>query len=467
MYASYTLELNPPGWDRLWQFASARMTRTFQRRPKVPNEWRRSYRLVLALVAVAFLSSGASAKELSAEIADAMPIVTETFTYLHENPELGKQEFKAHDFILQHLKALGFEQFVLSAEAPTAVIAVLDSGRPGPVIALRAEMDARPLEKGVNEPNSHAPRSKIDGVMHNCGHDAHASMLLGAASILIRNQDKFVGKVVFLFQPAEETPGGADDIVHERILPKLGVEKIFAAHSAPGLAVGSISASAGAALAGSNSFKIRLTGRGSHAAAPFDGDDIPLLTTHLVQQISYFPARRLDIANRPVIVSVTKMIADGPASNELPTTAEIRGTVRAFEDPIVGSDGHVPLQQLLKDEVDRFAAAHGIAADWEFHVGSPPTVNDPRTFAEVAPLLTSAWPGVFDTRPFRGMFSEDFAYYTRDLHSIYFGLGVGKDGLGNVGVHSPEFTISPEAFPYGVRLLVTLARIGTSGTGTW
>jgi amidohydrolase len=362
---------------------------------------------VVALLAHPTLSS---AKDLSADVADALPLVTQTYTYLHEDPELGKKEFKAHDFLLAQLKTLGFDRFVPSDEAPIAVIAVLDSGRPGPVVALRAEMDARPLETGVNEPRVHQPRSKIDGVMHNCGHDAHAAMLLGAASVLIRNKDKIAGKIVFLFQPAEETPGGADDIVHEKILTRLGVEKIFAAHSAPGLAVGSISASPGASVAGSNTFKVRLKGRGSHAAAPFEGDDIPLLTTHLVQRLSYLPARRLDIANRPVVVSVTKIVVDGPASNVLPTAGEISGTVRAFEDPSAAGEGKLPIQSLLKDEVDRFAVEHGITAEWEFHAGSPPTINDAQTFSELAAPLTLAWPGIFDTGPFRGMFSEDFAY---------------------------------------------------------
>ncbi len=292
-------------------------------------------------------------------------------------------------------------------------------------------------------------------------------MLLGAASILIRNKEKFAGKIVFLFQPAEETAGGADDIVHEKILTGLGVEKIFAAHSAPGLAVGSISASPGATLAGSSTFKVKLTGRGSHAAAPFDGDDIPLLTARLVQQLSYLPARRLDIANRPVVVSVTKIIVQGPALNVLPTMGEIGGTVRAFEDPSAADGGNVPIEQMVKDEVDRFSAANGIAADWEFRAGSPPTVNDAQTFSQIAPPLASAWPGIFDTTPHRGMFSEDFAYYTRDFHSIYFGLGVAKDGLGGVGVHSPDFTISPDAFPAGVRLLVMLARLASLGKAEW
>jgi amidohydrolase len=142
----------------------------------------------------------ADAGDLNGALQAASGVVREAYTFLHENPELGKKEFKAHAYIEDKLKALGFTDFIASVEAPTAVIAVLDSGK--------AEMDARPLEGNKNEPLSHSPRSTIDGLMHNCGHDIHAALLLGAAAVLKQNMDKFAGKVVFLFQPAEETPGG-------------------------------------------------------------------------------------------------------------------------------------------------------------------------------------------------------------------------------------------------------------------
>jgi amidohydrolase len=442
------------------------------RPPRGGSDVKQAIRSLLPVVGYLILFTAMSAAgplqaRLADEIAGVLPVTMETYTYLHENPELGKNERKAHDFIGARLKAIGFDRLIASKEAPTAVIAVLDSGRPGPIVALRAELDARPLEPGVNEPAGHSPRSKTDGVMHNCGHDAHAAMLLGTAALLMRNSDMVAGKVVFLFQPAEETAGGADDIVHEKILSNLGVEKIFAVHSAPGLKVGFVSASSGASLAGSSTFQVTLKGRGSHAAAPYDGDDIPLLTTHLVQQLSYLPARRLDIANRPVIVSVTKIAVDGPATNVLPATSNIGGTVRAFEDPLTGTDGKPSLKQILQEEVEIFSKAHGITADFEFRVGSPPTVNEAVLFSEIAPKLAVFWPGTFETRPIRGMFSEDFAYYTKDFRSIYFGLGIMKDGLGTFGVHSPNFTLSPEAFPYGVRLLAILARIATTGNGDW
>lgn len=406
------------------------------------------------------------AAELADDVRRTMPTVTEAYEFLHQNPELGKQEFKAHEFIEARLRRIGFDTFEFSASAPTAVISVLETGRPGPVIALRAEMDARPLEPDTNEPASHQPRSTIAARMHNCGHDAHAAILLGTAELLFANKSKLSGKIVFLFQPAEETPGGADDIVHDGILSRLGVTRIFAAHAAPGLPVGTISLVAGPSLAGSNYFSIKLKGRGSHAAAPYDGDDILLLATHLVQELSYLPARRVDIANRPLVVSVTKLVADSGASNVLPTSAEIHGTVRAFEDPLAAQSG-LSLEQMLHDQVTRFADQHRIDAVWTFRAGSPPTLNDVTLAAAIQTQLTSLWPGTLDTHPVKGMFSEDFAYYTKDIPALYFGLGIAKDGLGSSGVHTPEFTISADALPYGVQLLATLAQINSGGGKSW
>ncbi|MBX9846329.1 MAG: amidohydrolase [Xanthobacteraceae bacterium] len=422
-------------------------------------------RIVLGLWLCSLQVLGAAAKDLDEEVRSVSSIVNDAYDYLHQNPELGKREFKAHAYIKAALQKLGYTQIVESKLAPTAVIAVLDTGRPGPVVALRAEMDARPLSEG-SEPQHHVPRSQIDGVMHNCGHDFHAAMLLGTAAILARNPDKLAGKVVFVFQPAEETAGGADDIVKEGILTQLGVEKIFAQHVAGGVPVGAVSVSPGAALAGSSTFTLKLKGRGSHAAAPYEGDDLPLLATHFAQALSYFPARRLDIANRPVVVSIAR-IAAGGASNVLPAEAEIGGTIRAFEDIDREYDGGPALATMLKDMVDGMAKAHGVQYEWTLRAGAPPTVNNPRLFAEVTRPLALVWPGSLNTTPYRGMFAEDFAFYTKGFPALYFSLGIAKDGLGAVGVHRAEFTIHPEAAAYGVRLMTLLARIGTTGAANW
>jgi amidohydrolase len=328
-------------------------------------------------------------------------------------------------------------------------------------------MDARPLPAGESEPANHTPRSGVAGVMHSCGHDAHAAILLGAAQILIRNTDKLQGKVVILFQPAEETPGGADDIVNERILDQLGVQKIFAEHSAPGTPVGTIAVAPGPALAGSNYFTLTFNGRSAHAAAPADGDDVLLGSAKIIEALSYAPARRIDLADRPVVVSVTRFTADGGARNVLPSRAEAQGTLRAFEDPKAAPPGGASIETILTGELEGLSKAYGLTYAWKLDPGSPPTVNDPQLFDAVIRPLAAAFPGRIDTAPHKGMFSEDFAYYTPRYQALYFSLGVAKDGLGRDAIHTADFTVHRDAFAYGLTLMSLLAEIGVAGRSDW
>lgn len=401
----------------------------------------------------------ADARDENAAVRSVVPIAAEAYRYFHRFPELGKAEVKTQTYIIESLTPLGQLTFVPSVRAPTAVIAVLDTGRPGPVIALRAEMDARKLDPDVTEPANHDPRSEIDGLMHNCGHDLHSAVLLATAHHIVANKQRFAGKIVSFFQPAEETAGGADDIVNEGILANLGVEKIFALHSAPTMKVGTIAISAGPTLAGSSYFSLKLHGRGSHAAAPYEGDDLPVLATQFVQALSTFPARRTDIANRPLVISVTKLVAQSSVSNVLPESAEIAGTIRAFEDIEQAPPQGKAIATVLFEMVDALAKAHGITAEWQIRRGAPGTINHQQLFDAVVPALRRSWPGQLDTRPWRGMFSEDFAYYTSKLPALYFSLGIAKDGLGDAGVHTARFTAHPDSLPQGILVMTSLARI--------
>jgi amidohydrolase len=423
----------------------------------------------IPIAALLFLECGQSsiADGIEDDVQPFLPVVVQAYDYLHRNPELGKQEFKAHKYLEGQLRQLGYTQFVASKSVPTAVIAVLDTGRPGPVIALRAEMDARPLPPGENEPATHSPHSELAGLMHNCGHDAHAAILLGTAASLLHNANKLRGKVVFLFQPAEETPGGADDIVNERLLDTLGVTKIYAEHSAPGIPVGTITISSGPTMAGSNYFTLELNGRSAHAAAPHESDDVLLSAAKIAEEISYAPARRFEIAARPIVISITKFVADGGASNVLPAKATINGTIRAFENPKVAPAAGKSIEETLVGLVDGLSKSYGLTYRWDLRNGSPPTVNNPILFDETVRPLAAAFPGVVDTSPYKGMYSEDFAYYTPNYEALYFSLGIAKDGLGQAGVHTEDFTIDQSAFKYGLILMNLLAEIGTTGRADW
>lgn len=429
------------------------------------------YRAALAgamLTVAAATPARPAASGLRAAIDEALPVTRDAYVFLHTNPELGKKEVKAHDYLTERLKSFGYTEFVTSPSLPTAVIAVLNTGRPGATIALRAEMDARPLPDGADEPADHHPRSQVKGVMHNCGHDAHAAILLGVAAMLKRHVGQLSGKIVFLFQPAEEVAGGADDIVRDGTLEKLGVTRIYAEHSAPGMPVGTVGVAPGDTLAGSNYFKLALTGRSSHAAAPADGDDVALGAMKVAEEISELPARRLDISSRPAVISITSFTASSGATNVLPGSAEIDGTIRAYEDPTVAPAGGRSLRDIVTARVATVAAAYGLTPVWkEFRVAAPPTRNDPALFAATTPALASAFPGHVDTTAYRSMYSEDFAYYTARMPALYFSLGIAGDGLGGEGVHTAGFTIHPDALRSGMNLMALLAEIGTSGRAGW
>lgn len=376
----------------------------------------------------------------------------------HQNPELGKKEIETAKRVKQRLEALGFVHFESIAGLPTAVIAVLDTGKPGPTIALRAELDARPGDESTSLPYA----SKVHGVMHSCGHDAHTAILLGAARVLQARRTALRGRVVFIFQPAEEVAGGADDIVSDGVLDRLGVRAVFALHSAPGLPVGVIQLSPGPILAGSNYFIAKITGAGSHAAAPFEGDDVIVATARSVERLVELPARKLDLLEHPTVISVTSITAgDVKASNVLPTQAEFRGTVRSFDDvdkTVVTAAG-ATLRQLIENQLSAWAAAQHVSASIELRKGSPPTVNDAALFSIMIASIREKWGASALSNQLRGMFSEDFSYYTAGRPSLYASLGIAKDGLGTEPVHTNKFSVHPDALEVGIRWMSLITEV--------
>jgi N-acetylcysteine deacetylase len=370
---------------------------------------------------------------------------------IHRRPELGKQEFKTADFVRSKLKEFGYGSLLTVNGLPTAVIAVLDSKRPGPVICLRAELDARKCQEQTGLPFA----STVAGVMHNCGHDAHTAILIECARRLLLEKSKLKGKIVFLFQPAEECAGGADDIVADGILTRLGVTSVFALHCAPGLAVGRNTICPGPALAGSNTLTIKLTGRGGHAAAPHERDDLPGLASLVTLELERLPARCLDVIKYPSVCSLSTSSWSSQQVNLAPDTITLAGTVRAF----YGIDDRLfsgkTLRELISRLVEGLASAYDVKAEIKIKPGSPVTINDDKLWQQVKPLLAER--GIKIEAAERGMFSDDFSYYTSLFPCNYFGLGIASGNSGNSNLHSAQFTISEDCLESGVQFFTTLA----------
>ncbi len=418
--------------------------------------------LMMVLFVAPVLSQTQAGWNIETEIHQVSPMVIESYKTIHAAPELGKKEIKTAQLVRDRLKEFGYRDFLSVPNLETAVITVLDTGRPGKVIALRAELDARPGIEETNLPYA----SKVPNVMHSCGHDAHAAILLGAAKALYDLKDSISGKVVFIFQPAEEIAGGADDIVASKILDQLGVQYLFALHSAPTVPVGTVEISPGPILAGSSYFTVSFNGKESHAALPQEGSDILTVAAEALMQITKIPARSMDVVSRPALVSVTYFSGgDEKALNVIPGVASFKGTIRSFEDTDKAEDLNEPsIRDLMKRQLDGIASANKVKIDLDVRKGPPPLTNNRVAYEKIFPSLRRIDSNIVYADFPRFMFSEDFAYYTPKYSCLYFGLGVAKDGLGNEPVHSSKFSVSLDALPIGVRLLIRLVEANQTST---
>ncbi|MBX9689046.1 MAG: amidohydrolase [Candidatus Obscuribacterales bacterium] len=370
---------------------------------------------------------------------------------LHRVPELGKEEYKTAEFIRKQLKSFGYDDLLSVEAAPTTVIAVLDTGKPGPVNCFRADMDARKCR----EKSGVAYASTIDGIMHNCGHDAHSAILLETAKRLLLEKSKLKGKLVFLFQPAEECAGGADDIVNDGVLKRLGVETIIAQHCAPGLEVSRHTLKDGSVLAGSNKLSINLKGKGGHAAQVHERDDLAALASLLTLELERLPSRIADPILYPCICSISTSNWDSEQLNVAPSTISLSGTVRAFFDMDEKLFQGKSFREKIDQLVSGFASAYGVEADVELKAGVPPTKNDPALCARARKILSKS--GIELSEAERALFAEDFSFYNKSIPSAYFGLGIARDNAGKENVHSAGFNIHEDCLEEGVKLFVTLA----------
>lgn len=413
------------------------------------EQMKKIFLLLNSLIIVCYFPNLAFAQS-SNELSQTASYAFELYKKIHQYPELGKKEFRTSELIKNELKQIGYDKFIEIPGLPTAIITVLDTGKSGSIIGLRSELDARPSK----ERNGLEYASKIDNVMHSCGHDAHASILLGTAKLAYKLKESLKGKIYFIFQPAEEIAGGADDIVNSGILKEIKLENIFALHVSSGLSVGKVSISSGYIMAGSNYFSLEISGKGSHAATPQEGDNIPLLASKIVEKLTSIP-NKINQVERPLVISITHLESKSNALNVIPAKGMIKGTIRAFENV---DDNKPSIRELMNQEIQSICT-DGVVCELKITKGAPPNYNDPDLFKSVLPKLSAKFSGEIDTTPYKNLFSEDFSYYTTIIPCLYFLLGSAKGNLGFANVHSNEFTVHPDTFIYGIELFMDLLEI--------
>jgi amidohydrolase len=426
---------------------------------------RRWISICLLVVLVPAISPEMRAQSpLSADIdklAAAMePELLQWRRHLHQNPELSNRETETAKYIAERLKSFGLVPQV--GIARTGVVAVLQGGRPGPVVALRADMDALPVREETNVPFASKATGEYEGnkvgVMHACGHDTHMAMLLATAKVLSQLKERLPGSVKFIFQPAEEgappaeTPAGAELMVKEGVLQNPKVDAVFGLHVWANSPAGTISYRSGPFMAASDRFDIVITGRQTHGSQPWSGVDPIVVGAQIVNALQTIVSRNVDITRLPAVVSVGQF-QSGVRNNIIPDTARLVGTIRTF-DAEVQSDIHARVKRIAEN----IAAAAGATAVVTIPSGIPATINDPALTKRMLPSLERAAPGKVRES---GLITaaEDFTFFQRQVPGMLFFLGITPPGQAGRAPanHSPLFFVDESALVTGVRALAHLA----------
>ncbi len=365
---------------------------------------------------------------------------------IHAHPELGNQEQHTPALIVGALKELQLE--LTEGVGGTGVVATLRGAHSGPTIALRADMDALPLNEEADRPY----RSCVPGVMHACGHDGHVAMALGAARVLHGLRARLHGNVKFLFQPAEETYGGASEMIADGCLsnaPK--VDAVFGLHLEPLGAVGELRLRDGPIMASSDAIRIVVNGKGGHASEPHDCIDPVPIAAHIITNLQTMVARQFDVKN-PVVITITYLQA-GSAFNVIPGTAVLAGTVRTV-DPSV----RATMPQRLSTLIDHTAAAFGATAELAYVHGSGVVVNhgDFTDFVRHV-IRASRGDGAVLDMPHPIMGAEDFGLYMQHVPGTFAFLGARPSHQEAHPCHHPQFDFDERALPIGVEILSTVA----------
>ena len=415
----------------------------------------------LALALATVVAGTAHAADTTPLVQSELPQVTAWRRDIHQHPELSNRETRTSALVAAQLKKLGLD--VRTGVAHTGVVAILKGGKPGPKLAIRADMDALPVTEETGLPFASRERmqwgGKEVGVMHACGHDMHVAMLLGAARVLADMRGQLSGSIKLVFQPAEEgianEPNGAERLVKVGVLDNPKVSAMFALHvGITPQPTGTISTRARGLMAGGDTFEIVVQGRQTHGALPWNGVDPVVVAAQIVLGLQTIVSRQTDLTATPAVITVGTLHA-GERANIVPGEARMSGTIRSF-DPAVREQ----LLQQVKRTAEQLALSAGATATVSFDPGYPVTWNDPALTAKMLPSLRRVAGARLLSDAAPSTTSEDFSYYGQHVPSMLFFLGVnppGADPAQWAANHSPRFNPDEAAMLTGVRALATLA----------
>ncbi len=366
--------------------------------------------------------------------------------HIHAHPELSYQEFETSVFIQQKLAGWNIPYQV---KATTGVVGIIEGKNPqSKIVALRADMDALPIQEANDVPY----KSTIPGRMHACGHDVHSTCLLGAAKILNETKADWEGTVKLIFQPGEEkNPGGASYMIKEGVLQNPAPQKIFALHVHPGLEAGEFSFRSGMVMASADEIYITIKAKGGHAAAPQYTADTILIASHLIISLQQIVSRNNNPFN-PSVLSITAFNG-GNTTNVIPSEVKLMGTFRAMNE-----EWRFKAHELIIKQTKELVAAMGAEADVNIDVGYPFVLNDEALCAQ-ARKNAEAYAGADNvTETELRMGAEDFAYYSHQIPACFFRLGAGNKAKGiTSGVHTPTFNIDEAAIEQGMGMMAWMA----------
>ena len=380
--------------------------------------------------------------------------------HMHQYPELSNREYKTMAYIAENLK--GLDVTIETGMAHTGVVAVLDSGKPGPVIGLRADMDGLPVRERVKLPFASEEETEYlgqkVGIMHACGHDSHVAILMGTANILSSIKSELKGKIVFVFQPAEEgapigEEGGAALMIKQGLIDKYGIEVMYGLHISSVTDVGTITYKPLGAMAAADQFSIKIKGKQVHGSRPWKGVDPIVAAAQVILGLQTIISRQTDLTNEAAVITVGK-ISGGVRNNIIPEEVEMIGTIRTLDTAM-----QKIVHEKIKLTAEKIAESSGATAEVEIKIGYPVTFNNPQLTAKMLPSLEKV-AGEDNVRVVKASTgAEDFSFYAKKVPGLFFFLGGKPKNIDTIDAsqhHTPDFYIDESGFILGMKALAQL-----------